>query len=74
MQALAPIAAMTLGVTTGFVLRDEFTMPTYIRIKIAMMEYYFLTRQQVDPRIIDVIDPDHSRQIMGREVEKKGIL
>ena len=34
-----------LGVSTAFVIRDELTMPTYMRIKIALVEHSILTRR-----------------------------
>lgn len=58
MRVFTPVLSFTLGTSTGFFLRDEMTMPTYMRIKVAMMEYYFLSRMKVDPRIIDIIDPE----------------
>ena len=49
----APITStcvcLGLGFTTGFLLRDELTMPTYLRIKMSTVEYFIQSRQQMPP-------------------------
>jgi hypothetical protein len=39
-----PVFALFLGAATGFVIRDELTMPTYMRLKMATIEHRILAR------------------------------
>jgi hypothetical protein len=45
-----------LGVSTAFVIRDELTMPTYMRIKIALVEHSILTRRQLSTDLLTIVD------------------
>jgi hypothetical protein len=50
------IFSFGLGVSTAFVLRDELTMPTYMRIKMALVEHSILTRRQLSTDLLTIID------------------
>lgn len=45
-----------IGVSTAFVLRDELTMPTYMRIKMALVEHSILTRRQLSTDLLTIVD------------------
>ena len=47
-RTLVPVGMFGLGTATGFVLRDELNMPTYMRIKMALVEHSILTRKKLD--------------------------
>ena len=55
-RVLVPAGMFGLGLVTGFVLRDELNMPTYMRIKMAMVEHAILTRRKVNPDVLSVLD------------------
>jgi hypothetical protein len=56
-----------LGAATGFVLRDELTMPTYLRIKMSMVEHSILTRRKLDANVLSMLDPNlHRNRIQER--------
>ena len=48
---LVPIFSLLLGGATGFILRDELNMPTYMRIKTATIEHRMLSRTKLDIQI-----------------------
>jgi len=47
-----PVFSLTLGLVTGFVLRDELTMPTYMRIKMSIVEHAILSRRRLTPELL----------------------
>ena len=49
---LVPIFGLLLGGATGFILRDELNMPTYMRIKTATIEHRMLSRTKLDLQIL----------------------
>ena len=58
---LVPSAMFTLGMATGLALRDELNMPTYMRIKMALVEHSILTRRKIDPEVLQGLDPNQGR-------------
>ena len=63
---LVSVGMFGLGCATGFILRDELTMPTYLRIKMATVEHSILTRRKLDPEMIQMLDPNaHKNQVMA---------
>ena len=59
MQKVAvPVSFFGLGLATGFVLRDELTMPTYMRIKMSLVEHSILTRRKLSSDTMRVLDPN----------------
>ena len=61
---LVPLGMFGLGAATGFVLRDELTMPTYMRIKMALVEHSILTRKKLNPDTLSVLDPNQDRLLL----------
>ena len=53
-----PVFMGCTGMVTGFVLRDELTMPTYLRIKMSLVEHAILTRRRVSTDTLSVLDPN----------------
>lgn len=51
-----PVGMFGLGLVTGFVLRDELNMPTYMRIKMALVEHSILTRRKLSPDVLQMLD------------------
>jgi hypothetical protein len=45
-----------LGVSTAFVIRDELTMPTYMRIKMTLVEHSILTRRKLSTDLLTIVD------------------
>ena len=45
-----------LGVSTAFIIRDEMTMPTYMRIKMALVEHSILTRRRLSSDLLTIVD------------------
>ena len=50
-----------LGMTTGFILRDELNMPTYMRIKMALVEHRILTRKKLNTDVLTILDPNQDK-------------
>ena len=50
-----------LGATTGFMLRDELTMPTYMRLKMATIEHRMLARQRLNRDLLTMLDPNEGK-------------
>ena len=57
-RTLVPIGMFGIGLATGFVLRDELNMPTYMRIKMALVENSIITRRKVDVDVLQILDPN----------------
>lgn len=57
---ITPCVSLLLGAASGFFYRDELFFPTNMRIKVAVMEYHFLTRQKLDMDLVDIIDPSNA--------------
>ena len=53
-----------LGGVTGFFVRDEMNMPTYLRIKMATVEHSILTRKKLDADLIAMLDPNFYKNRM----------
>ena len=62
-----PLAAFTLGAVTGLTLRDQFEMPTYMRIKFALLQFYISTGQQPNFDVMDAIDPLMTTRLMRKQ-------
>jgi hypothetical protein len=43
-KRIVPVLSLALGIITGFAMRDELNMPTYMRIKMATIEHRVLAR------------------------------
>ena len=52
-----------LGGVTGLFYRDELYFPTNMRIKVAVLEYNLLTRQKINIDLLEIIDPNQSKQL-----------
>ena len=52
MSVTVPLSMFGLGLVTGFVLRDELNMPTYMRIKMALVEHSILTRKKLNADVL----------------------
>lgn len=59
MNAVVPVGMFGLGLATGFVIRDELNMPTYMRIKMALVEHSIVTRKKLNGDVLQVLDPNH---------------
>ena len=64
--ALTPLGALTLGGLTGFFYRDELYFPTNMRLKMAVIEYHLLTRQQLNTDLLDILEPSTAKEIASR--------
>ena len=60
-QTLVPAFMFSLGMATGLVMRDELNMPTYLRIKMALVEHSILCRSKLDPEVLYSLDPNQGR-------------
>ena len=56
-----PIGMFGLGLASGFVLRDELNMPTYMRIKMALVEHSILTRKKLNFDVLEDLDPNQGK-------------
>lgn len=65
-HTLVPIGMFGIGLATGFVIRDELNMPTYMRIKMALVENSIITRRKVDVDVLTVLDPNQGRLMLQR--------
>ena len=61
MSIAVPVSMFGLGLATGFVLRDELNMPTYMRIKMALVEHSILTRKKLNADVLQVLDPNQGK-------------
>lgn len=61
--------AFLLGSVSGLVYRDELYFPTNMRIKVAVLEYYLITRQKLNRDLIDIIDPNSAKELSQRSRE-----
>jgi hypothetical protein len=55
-KLVLPLGSLILGAVTGFVIRDELSMPTYMRIKMSTVEYHIMTRKRLSPDLLTIID------------------
>ena len=69
-NAVVPLGMFSLGAATGFVLRDEMTMPTYMRIKMALVENNILTRRKLNADVVQMLDPNLGKLRYQRQHEK----
>ena len=67
---LLPFCMFGFGLATGFVLRDEMTFPSYMRIKTAVVEHSVLTRRKLDPDLFAIIDPNTGKQLLKMKREQ----
>ena len=56
-------SSFILGAVTGLFFRDELNFPTNMRIKVAILEYNLLTRQRLNTDLLDIVDPNSSREM-----------
>jgi len=70
MNAVVPVSMFGLGMATGFALRDELNMPTYMRIKMALVEHSILTRKKLSSDVLQVLDPNQGKVRLLRQQEK----
>lgn len=61
--------SFVLGSVTGLFFRDEVNFPTYMRIKVAILEYNLLTRQRLNTDLLDIVDPSSSRDLAKKSKE-----
>ena len=57
-RVLVPASMFTLGMASGFLIRDELNMLTYMRIKMALVEHSILTRKKVNSDVLTILDPN----------------
>ena len=62
-----PTGMFGLGLVTGFVLRDELNMPTYMRIKMALVEHSILTRKKLNSDVLSILDPNQGKVRLIRQ-------
>jgi len=55
-QLFLSFSCLLLGAATGFVVRDELSMPTYMRIKMSTVEYHIMSRKRLSPDLLNIID------------------
>ena len=58
---IVPLGMFGLGMATGFVFRDELNMPTYMRIKVALVEHSILTRKKINSDVLTMLDPNQGK-------------
>ena len=68
-RKIVPMGMLGLGIATGFVLRDEINMPTYMRIKMALVEHSILTRKKLNSDVLALLDPNHGKLRLMRQQE-----
>ena len=62
-RIIVPGFSLGLGAATGFFLRDELYMPTYLKIKVATMQHRLLTRQPLSSDLLSLIDQNHGHTV-----------
>lgn len=62
--------SLVLGGMTGFVIRDELNMPTYMRIKTATLEHRMLARQKLSVDVLSLLDPNEAEHRIKSQREK----
>ena len=65
-----PFASFTLGFTTAFILRDQANLPNFMRIKLALLEYYMHTNQRGNIDVLDGLDPDLTKKLFILQRQK----
>ena len=68
-KTIVPFGMFALGMSTGFLIRDELNMPTYMRIKMAMVEHSILTRRKLNFNILQQIDPNQGSYFVKKRME-----
>ena len=66
-KLLVPMGMFGLGLITGFVLRDELNMPTFMRIKMALVEHSILTRKKLNSDVLSILDPNQGKVRLIRQ-------
>lgn len=69
MKSLIIPSSFLLGSITGFFFRDEFNFPTNMRIKVAILEHHLLTREKLDTDLLDIVDPNTSKELSKKSKE-----
>lgn len=69
-RTLVPIGMFGVGLVTGFVMRDELNMPTYMRIKMALVEHSILTRRKLNPDVLQILDSNQGRLMLQKRNEQ----
>ena len=67
---IVPVGMFGLGMLTGFVIRDELNMPTYMRIKVALVEHSILTRKKINSDTLAMLDPNQGKSRILRQQQK----
>lgn len=57
-------SSIVLGSITAVFIRDEMSFPTNLRIKRAVLEHRLVTRQRIDADLLEIIDPNSSKEII----------
>lgn len=70
MNAAVPVGMFGLGLATGFAIRDELNMPTYMRLKMALVEHSIVTRRKLNPDVLQILDPNQGKVRLLRQQEK----
>ena len=60
--SLKNLVPLSIGALTGFILRDEYNMPTNQRILVALQEKAKVTREKIDIDLVEIIDPSLAQQ------------
>ena len=67
---IVPVGMFGLGMVTGFVFRDELNMPTYMRIKVALVEHSIITRKKINSDVLTMLDPNQGKLRLARQQQK----
>ena len=59
-----------LGMATGFAFRDELTMPTYMRIKMATVEHSILSRKRISTDLLKLIDVNSGKGAIEKQSQR----
>ena len=61
---LVPVFSFTLGSVSAFFFRDELNMPTYLKIKMALVEHRLITRRPLSADLLALVDHKHGSDRM----------
>lgn len=68
-KSLVIASSLLLGGINYLIFRDELNFPTNMRIKVSILEYHMLTRQKLDIDLLDIIDPNTSKELAKKSKE-----
>ena len=60
-KKVLPFFSFVFGASAGFVMRDELTMPTYMRIKMATIEHRMLSKTKLKMEHLSLLDPNEGQ-------------